>query len=161
MDIAVDSTALVSREEQPVSPRLVAAEAVEQFERLDSVWTCCSEIARGLEVPDRTLRYWLCTRARRMKDSQWPGQTVRFLESPTGLTDPIGCSQEYEPRRDADTWNRHLGAKLAQALQRAHAEEAAAGEHLSACWNRQQRATEARRGLSHDYHPFDLDNGQA
>jgi len=85
MDTAVNSTVFVSQTEQPVSLRLVAAEAVEQFERLDSVWTCCSEIARGLEVPDSTLRHWLCTRAQRMKDSQWPGQTVRFLESPAGL----------------------------------------------------------------------------
>ncbi len=69
--------------------------------------------------------------------------------------------EEYQPRRDTDTWNRCLGAKLERAFQRAHAEEGVAGEHLSACWNRQQRATEARRGLSHDYHPFDLNNDQA
>jgi hypothetical protein len=343
MDTTVNSTIFVAQEEQPVPPRLVAAEAVEQFERLDSPWTSCSEIARGLEVPDSTLRHWLCTRAEQMKDSQWPGQTVRFLESPAGLSvlhriiaaahlifvqandggirnlcaflelsgldefiassyghqqavaqqmeslliafgeqedqrlaagmppreisvavdetfhpdiclvgiEPVSnfiLLEEYQPRRDADTWNRCLGAKLAplpitvcqvvsdqakaiicyaevhlgahhspdlfhvqqdtsrslslplssqsrraeegqskaqakvadlqaqrdacreqcpessqgleQALQQARAEEAAAGQHLSACRDRQQRATEARRGLSHDYHPFDLDNGQ-
>ena len=86
MDTTVNSTLVVSQQEQPVSPRLVAAEGVKQFEGLDSPWTSCSEIARRLNVPDSTLRHWLHTRARRMKDSQWPGQTVRFLESPDGLS---------------------------------------------------------------------------
>jgi hypothetical protein len=52
------------------------------------------------------------------------------------------------------------GPELEQQLQQARIEEAAAGEHLSVCRDRQQRATQARRGLSHDYHPFDLDNGR-
>lgn len=345
MDTTVNSTLVVSQQEQPVSPRLVAAEAVNQFEGLDSPWTSCSEIARQLDVPDSTLRHWLHTRARRMQDSQWPGQTVRFLESPEGLSvlhrmitaahlvfvqandcgirdlcaflelsgldefiaPSYGAQQavaqhmeslliafgqqedqrlaagmppreisvavdetfhpdiclvgmkpvsnfivleEYQPQRDADTWNRCLGAKLAplaitvcqvvsdqakaiihyaqvdlgahhspdlfhvqqdtsrgvslplasqsrhaeehlsktqeevadlqaqsqtcreqcpesyhgseleQELQQAQTEAAAAGEHLSACQDRQQRASQARRGLSHDYHPFDLDNGR-
>ena len=343
MDTTVNFTLVVSQEEQPVSPRLGAAEAVEQFDRLDSAWTCCSEIARELDVPDSTLRYWLRTRRQRMKDSQWPLQTVRFLESPQGLSvlhriitaahliflqandcgirdlcaflelsrldefiassygrqqivaqqmesllvaygeqenqrlaagmppreisvaadetfhpeiclvgiDPVSdfiLLEEYQARRDGDTWNRcldarlaplpvtvcqvvsdqakaiihfaevHLGAhhspdlfhvqqdvsralspslasqcrraeeaqakaqakaidlqsqreacreqcpeslpKLDQALQQARAEEAAAGEHLSACRDRQQRATAARRGLSRDYHPYDLGNGE-
>jgi hypothetical protein len=345
MDTTVNFTLVVSQQEQPVSPRLVAAVAVEQFEWFDFPWTSCSEIARRLDVPDSTLRHWLRTRARRMKDSQWPGQTVRFLESPEGLSvlhrmltaahlifvqandcgirnlcaflelsgldefiassygaqqavaqqmesllvafgeqedqrlaagmppreisvavdetfhpdiclvgmEPVSdfiLLEEYQSQRDAETWNRCLGAKLAslaitvcqvvsdqakaiihyaevdlgahhspdlfhvqqdtsrgvslplashshqaeehlsktrakvadlqaqsqacrelcpesshgseleQELQQARAEEAAAGEHLSACQDHQQRASQARRGLSHDYHPFDLDNGR-
>jgi hypothetical protein len=345
MDTTVNFTLVVSQQEQPLSPRLVAAEAVEQFEWFDSPWTSCSEIARRLDVPDSTLRHWLRTRAQRMNDSQWPGQTVRFLESPEGLSvlhrmltaahlifvqandcgirslcaflelsgldefiassygaqqtvaqqmeslliafgqqedqrlaagmppqeisvavdetfhpdiclvgmEPVSnfiILEEYQPQRDAYTWNRCVGAKLAplpitvcqvvsdqakaiihyaevdlgahhspdlfhvqqdtsrgvslplasqsrqaeehltktrakvadlqapfqacgepcpesshgskfeQELQQARAEEAAAGEHLSACQDRQQRASEARRGLSHDYHPFDLDDGR-
>jgi hypothetical protein len=50
--------------------------------------------------------------------------------------------------------------ELEQQLQQAQTEEVAAGEHLSACQDRQQRARQARRGLSHDYHPFDLDDGR-
>ena len=50
--------------------------------------------------------------------------------------------------------------ELEQELQQARTEEAAAGEHLSACQDRQQRASEARRGLSHDDHPFDLNDGR-
>jgi len=345
MDATVNFTLFVSPHEQPVSPRLAAAVAVEQFDRLDSPWTSRSEIARRLDVADSTLRHWLRTRWRRMKHSQWPGDTVRFLESPEGLAvlhrmltvahlvfvqandcgirnlcaflelsgldefiassygaqqaiaqqmeslliafgeqedqrlaagmppreisvavdetfhpdiclvgmEPVSnfiVLEEYQPQRDADTWNRCLGAKLAplpitvcqvvsdqakalihyaevdlgahhspdlfhvqqdtsrglslplasqsrraeehlgktqakvadlqaqfvacreqcpesfqgpeleQQLQQARIEEAAAGEHLSACQDRQQRATQARRGLSHDYHPFDLDNGR-
>jgi len=345
MDTAVNFTLIVSPQEQPVSPRLIAAEAVEQFEQVDSPGTSCSEIARRLDVADSTLRHWLRTRWRRMKHSQWPGHTVRFLESPEGLAvlhrmltaahlifveandcglrnlcaflelsgldefiassygaqqpvaqqmesllitfgeqedqrlaagmppreisvaldetfhpgiclvgmEPVSdflILEEYQPQRDGDTWNRCLGAKLAplpitvcqvvsdqaqaivhyaeadlgahhspdlfhvqqdtsravslplasqsrqaeeqrtktqakvadiqaqfqacreqcpesslgpefeQQLQQARTEEVAAGEHLSACQDRQQRASQARRGLSHDYHPFDVDNGQ-
>lgn len=345
MDTSVNFTFVVSQQEQPVSPRLVAAEAVEEFERFDSPWTSCSEISRRLDVPDSTLRHWVRTRWRRMKDSQWPGDTVRFLESPDGLAvlhriltaahlifvqandcgirnlcaflelsgldefiassygaqqavaqqmeslliafgeqedqrlaagippreisvavdetfhpdiclvgmEPVAnfiLLEAYQPQRDADTWNRCLGEKLAplaitvcqvvgdqakaiihyaevhlgahhspdlfhvqqdtsrgvslplasqtrhaaehlskiqekvadlqaqsracreqcpessqgseleQQVQQAQTEEAAAKEHLSVCQDRQQRARQARRGLSHDYHPFDLDNGR-
>ena len=85
MDTSVNFTFVVSQQEPPVSPRLVAAEAVDEFDRFDSPWTSCSEISRRLEIPDSTLRHWLRTRRRRMKDSQWPGKTVRFLESSGGL----------------------------------------------------------------------------
>ncbi len=345
MDATVNFTLFASQHEQPVSPRLAAAVTVEQFDRLDSPWTSRSEIARCLDVPDSTLRHWVRTRWRRMKQSQWPDNTVQFLESPEGLSvlhrlltaahlifvqandcgirnlcaflelsgldefiassyggqqavahqmeslliqfgaeedqrlvagmppgeisvavdetfhpqiclvgmEPVSdfiFLEEYQPRRDADTWSRCLSAKLAplpitvcqvvsdqakalihyaevhlgahhspdlfhvqqetsrglslplasqrrrveerlsktqakvadlqaqfeacreqcpensqvseleQQLQQARTEEATAGEHLSACQDRQQRATGARRGLSHDYHPFDLDNGR-
>lgn len=345
MDTTLHFTLVVSPQEQPVSPRVVAAEAVEQFDRFDAPGTSCSQIARRLDVPDSTLRHWLRTRRRRMKHSQWPAKTVQFLESPDGLSvlhrmitaahltfvqaDDCGirslCAflelsgldefiassygaqqavahqmesllvqfgeeedqrlaagmapqeismavdetfhpdiclvgmepvsnfiflEEYQPQRDADTWNRCLSAKLAglpitvcqvvsdqaqaiihyaevhlgahhspdlfhvqqdtsrgvslplasqsrqaeehrsktqakvadlqaqsracrescpessqgleleQELQQARTEEAAAGEHLAACQDRQQRASEARRGLSHDDHPFDLNDGR-
>ena len=85
MDTTGNFTFIVSQQEQPVSPRLVAAEAVEEFERFDSPWVSCSEISRRLDVPDSTLRHWLGTRRQRIKDSQWPAKTVRFLESSDGL----------------------------------------------------------------------------
>jgi hypothetical protein len=343
MDTTLNFTLVASQQEQPVSLRLVAAEAVEQFERFDSPWTSRSEIARRLDVPDSTLRHWLRTRWQRMEHSQWPGNTVRFLESPEGLSvlhrllttahlifvqandcgirnlcaflelsgldefiassygaqqavaqqmesllitfgeqedqrlaaemppreisvavdetfhpdiclvgmEPVSnfiLLEAYRPQRDADTWNDSLGEKLAplaitvcqvvsdqakaiihyaevdlgahhspdlfhvqqdtsralslplasqtrhaaehlsktqekvadlqaqsracreqcpessqgfeQQVQQAQTEEAAAKEHLSACQDRQRRACEARRGVSHDYHPFDLDNGR-
>jgi hypothetical protein len=52
------------------------------------------------------------------------------------------------------------GAVLEHQLQQAQTEERAAKEHLSTCQNRQQRARQARRGLSGDYHPFDPVTGQ-
>lgn len=343
MDATTHFSLVASQNEEPVAPRLAAAVAVEQFGQFDSPWTSRSKIARRLHIPDSTLRYWLRTRWRRMKDSQWPGQTVRFLESPEGLAvlhrmltaahlvfvqandcgirnlcaflelsgldefiapsygaqqavaqqmesllvqfgkqedqrlaaqmppreisitvdetfhpqiclvgmEPVSnfiFLEEYQPHRDADTWNHcldeklahvpiticqlvsdqaqtlihcaevHLGAhhspdlfhvqqytsqglslplasqthhaeqslskaqaKVAQVqaqweacreqcpesshgleedLRQARVKETAAREHLSACQDRQQRARQARRGLSHDYHPVDLDNGQ-
>jgi hypothetical protein len=72
MDTTAHFTLVVSREEQAVSPRLVAAQAVEQFERLDSPWISRSEIARKLQVPDSTLRHWIRRRRQRLRDSQWP-----------------------------------------------------------------------------------------
>lgn len=345
MDTRLDFTLVVSEPEQPIPSRLVAAQAVQDFEQLDSPWTSCSEIARQLGVSDSTLRHWLGTQRKRMKDSQWPTTTARFLESPEGLAvlhrvlgaahlvfvqandcgirnlctflrlsaldefiapsygaqqavaqqmeslliefaqqedqrlaaqmppremtvvedetfhpsiclvgiEPVSnfiLLEEYQPQRDADTWNRclrqklgslpitvcqvvsdeakalirhaevHLGAHhspdlfhvqqdtsqaislplasqsrqaeervtkteekvallraelqacheqcpesshgpmLPQQLQQAQTEEAAAREHLSACQDRQQRARQARRGLTHDYHPFDVDTGR-
>src|SRR3990172_5839221 len=85
MDTKLDFTLVVSEPEQPIPLRIVAAQAVEQFEQLDSPWTSCSEIARQLGVSDSTLRHWLRTQRKRMKDSQWPTTTARFLESPEGL----------------------------------------------------------------------------
>lgn len=52
MDAGVDYTDHASREERPTSPRVVAAEKLELFDKLDSPWTSCSQISRQLEVPD-------------------------------------------------------------------------------------------------------------
>ena len=49
---------------------------------------------------------------------------------------------------------------LEPQLQRAEADEAAACQRVAACEARQQRAQAARRGLSRDYHPVDLETGQ-
>ena len=50
---------------------------------------------------------------------------------------------------------------LEQQHRQAQAAEAAAREQWAACQQRQQRAHEAVRGLGQDYHPFDLQTGQA
>jgi len=85
MDTPIDCTVYVFEQEPPVSPRFVVAEAVSQFDRLDSPRTSCSRIARQLEVPDSTLRYWLRKRWNRMTHSRWPPQVVHFVDSPDGL----------------------------------------------------------------------------
>jgi len=345
MDTSTHFTLVVSGEQPAVSPRVVAAEACEQFERLDSPWISSSKIARVLGVADSTLRYWVRSRRRRLRNSQWPPNTVRFLEGPEGLEvlrrllaaahliflqsndcgirdlclflefsgldefiassygaqqslaqqmealliafgqeehqrlaasmpprvisvaldetfhpqiclvgiEPVSnflLLESYQPRRDAATWNQSLGAELAtlpvivcqvvsdqakallnyaqtslgahhspdlfhvhqdvsqamslaltgqtrrakeeqtkaqagvakldeqlaacreqcpesslcaeleQQSQQARVAEAAAKEHLAACQDRQHRARHARKGLSHDHHPVDLENGQ-
>ena len=345
MDTSTHFTLVVSGEQPAVSPRVVAAEACEQFERLDSPGISRSKIARVLGVAESTLRYWVRSRRRRLRNSQWPPNTVRFLESPEGLEvlrqllaaahltfvqgndcgirdlcwflelsgldefiassygaqqslaqqmeslliafgqeehqrlaanmapriismaldetfhpqiclvgiEPVSdflVLESYQSRRDAATWNESLGAELAtlpvivcqvvsdqakallkyaqthlgahhspdlfhvqqdvsqamslalirqtrrakeeqtkaqaavaeldeqlaacreqcpessfcaeleQQSQQARVAEAAAEDHLAACQDRQQRARQARKGLSHDYHPVDLENGQ-
>jgi hypothetical protein len=51
-------------------------------------------------------------------------------------------------------------AEAQQQVAQATAAEAAAQERLAACQQRQVQATAARQGLSHDYHPFDLETGR-
>ena len=51
-------------------------------------------------------------------------------------------------------------AQLQQQVEQAAAEAEAARRKLTACQQRQQQATESRRGLSHDYHPLDLETGE-
>ena len=49
---------------------------------------------------------------------------------------------------------------LEKQLQQAQDDQAAAGQRVEDCRDRQQRATAARQGLGHDYHPFDLEDGR-
>lgn len=51
-------------------------------------------------------------------------------------------------------------AELQRQVAQATAAEAEARQRLAACQQRQRQATEARHGLSHDYHPIDLETGQ-
>jgi hypothetical protein len=50
--------------------------------------------------------------------------------------------------------------EISTQIRQAAAEMAAAHRRMSACQDRQQRATAARQGLSRDYHPFDPTTGQ-
>jgi hypothetical protein len=85
MDTAGHCTAGAVCEESKRSPRVAAAAALSEFDQLDSAWTSQSQIARQLQVPDSTLRYWLHRRWRHMHHSRWPPQVVQFLESRDGL----------------------------------------------------------------------------
>ena len=51
-------------------------------------------------------------------------------------------------------------AQLPPPIEQALSAEAEARQQRAACQQRQQQATEARHGLSHDYHPIDLQTGQ-
>ena len=50
--------------------------------------------------------------------------------------------------------------ELQQQADQATAEAQRAQDHLARCQNRQQRACEARQGISHDYHPVDMETGE-
>ena len=56
MDTTADYTVRRFQPEQPLSPRLAAAQAVAQFDQLDSPWMSCSQISRQLQVPDALLQ---------------------------------------------------------------------------------------------------------
>jgi hypothetical protein len=50
--------------------------------------------------------------------------------------------------------------QLEQQRQQAEEHETVTRQQMSACQDRQQRATTARRGLGHDYRPFDIHDGR-
>lgn len=51
-------------------------------------------------------------------------------------------------------------AELQPQVEQAAAAETEARQRLAACQQRQRQATEARHGLSHDYHPIDIETGR-
>jgi hypothetical protein len=52
-------------------------------------------------------------------------------------------------------------AEVQGQVEQAAAAEAEAWKRLTTCQQRQQQATEARHGLSHDYHPIDLETSRS
>lgn len=92
MDANLDDTILRANQEpptchirQPSCSRMTAAQVLEQFDQLDSPGNSCRQIARGLQLSDSTLRYWLRQRRNLCRNSPWPPEVVRFFESPAGL----------------------------------------------------------------------------
>jgi hypothetical protein len=345
MDASIDCTARASQQKWPVQSRRGVAEKLGQFKRLDTPYTSRREIAKEINVPERTLSHWISRNRAAIRNSSGPRNVVRFFETPEGVdflhrvltaahlvfveandcgirnlcfflelsgldefiaasygaqqtvaeemesllirfgqeedqrlaTQMLPCEitlcedetfhpqiclvamepvsnfillEQYQPQRDATTWNRcldeklvglpitvcqvtsdqakaliahaetHLGAHhspdvfhvqydtvkatslalsgqtqrafadlektrqsiaalhaqqdacrqqcpqssfpeaLDPQLQRAEADEAAACQRVASCEARQQRAQVARRGLSRDYHPVDLETGQ-
>lgn len=58
----------------------------EQFEQLDSPWISFSQIARQIGVPRTTLQDWRQQKQDLLRHSGLRPQTVRFFESPAGLS---------------------------------------------------------------------------
>lgn len=67
--------------------------------------------------------------------------------------------QQLQACREQCPESEHVRV-LEEQVNQAQVEHEQAQQRLQACQDQQQRATQARRGLSQDYHPFDLDNGQ-
>ena len=55
-----------------------------RFKGVDSPWTSPRRIAGQLNVPARTLNYWIHREWTLINNSSWPERTVQFFESPEG-----------------------------------------------------------------------------
>jgi len=67
--------------------------------------------------------------------------------------------QQLQACREQCPESEHVRV-LEEQVHQAHTEQEQARQQLETCQDQQQRATQARRGLSQDYHPFDLDSGK-
>ncbi len=61
------------------------AEKMAQFEALHWPWISRREIAGQLDVPPRTLHYWVPRQWAVIDSSSWPKSTAHFFETPEGL----------------------------------------------------------------------------
>ena len=85
MDATLDCTVRCYPEEPAVWSRRGVAEKMAQFETLDSPWTSPRQIAGHLDVPARTLHYWIHRERALIENCSWPKNVARFLETPDGL----------------------------------------------------------------------------
>jgi hypothetical protein len=85
MDATLDCTARGCPQEPSTRSRRGVAEKMAEFESLDSPWTSPRRIADQLEVPARTLHYWIRRERAVIENSSWPKPVARFLETPEGL----------------------------------------------------------------------------
>jgi hypothetical protein len=67
---------------------------------------------------------------------------------------------EFQAKRQADPKACGPGSLVDVLAQQAQAREDVARQQVQDCQGRQERARAARRGLSRDYHPVDLESGQ-
>jgi len=72
------------QERTPYSRRFVA-EKLDQFAKLDSPWNSRREIARQIDVSDRTLYRWIDRSRSAVRSSSWPDDVARFFQTPAGL----------------------------------------------------------------------------
>ena len=84
MDAKVDCIASPPRQEPSVRCRWEIANTMAQAKGLESPWASSRQIAGELDVPPRTLNYWVHREWNLINNSSWPTPTVRFCESPEG-----------------------------------------------------------------------------
>lgn len=85
MDAAIHCSTSDSPVESSTRSRRGVAEKMAQFATLDSPWTSCRKIAGQLEVPARTLLYWVQRERALIDSSSWPQNVAYFLETPEGV----------------------------------------------------------------------------
>lgn len=88
------------------------------------------------------------------------GQTQRACEDLEKTRQSIAALRAQQDACRQQCPQSSFSEALEPQLQQAQADEAAACQRLAACEARQQAAQVARRGLSQDYHPVDLETGQ-
>lgn len=88
------------------------------------------------------------------------GQTQRADEAVTAATKQTEQRQEDLTACQQQCPQSSSLAELTRQRDQAQVMEAEACQQLATCQQRQQRATEARQAISHDYHPIDLETGQ-
>lgn len=85
MDATLDCTARCCPQEPPTRSRRGVAQKMAQFQTLDSPWTSARQIAGQLDLPARTLYYWIHRERALIENSSWPKSVAQFLETPAGL----------------------------------------------------------------------------
>jgi len=85
MDATLDYTTRCFPQEPTAWSRGGVSEKMAQFEALDSPWMSASQIAGQLDVPARTLHYWIHRERALIESSSWPNNVAKFLETPDGL----------------------------------------------------------------------------
>jgi hypothetical protein len=85
MDATVHCTAFSCPQERSPHSRRFEAEKLDQFAKLDSPWNSRRQIARQIDVSDRTLYRWIERSRNAVQASSWPGDVARLFQSPDGL----------------------------------------------------------------------------
>jgi hypothetical protein len=85
MDATVHCTDFSCPQERSPHSRRFEAEKLDQFAKLDSPWNSRRQIARQIDVSDRTLYRWIDRSRSAIRTSSWPGEVARFFQTPAGV----------------------------------------------------------------------------
>ena len=85
MDATLHCTEFSCPQDRAPYSRRFVAEKLDQFAKLDSPWNSRREIARQIDVSDRTLYRWIDRSRSAIRTSSWPDDVARFFQTPAGL----------------------------------------------------------------------------
>jgi hypothetical protein len=85
MDATLHCTEFSCPQDRAPYSRRFVAEKLDQFAKLDSPWNSRREIARQIDVSDRTLYRWIDRSRSAVRTSSWPDDVARFFQTPAGL----------------------------------------------------------------------------
>ena len=84
MDATIDCIASHPPQKPSARSRGEIANTMAEAKGLESPWTSWRQIAGELNVPARSLNYWVHRERTLINNSSWPARTVRFFETPEG-----------------------------------------------------------------------------